>query len=89
MTELDKAQAVPKSGFTPQQIGVHEATGQAGFKPPKASDGAQVPWTLWEEAASMDSALARVVEHCQQLRSDMQRGLRELERMLGSMPKRS
>ena len=59
---------------------------QQAAKPLPAETSPQ--WSLWEEAVSMDSALARVVEHCQQLRSDMQRGLRELERMLGSMPKR-
>ena len=46
------------------------------------------PWSLWEEAVSMDSALSRVINHCHQLRADIQHGLRELERMLGSMPKR-
>ena len=67
----------------------------AAVKPParklgemQAAAKPEVPWTLWEEAVSLDGALARVVEHCQQLRSDMQRGLRELERMLGSMPQR-
>ena len=59
---------------------------QQAVKSPASEANPQ--WSLWEEAVSMDSALARVVEHCQQLRSDLQRGLRELERMLGSMPKR-
>ena len=61
---------------------------QQAVKGHKTPAEGQQPWSLWEEAISLDGALNRTIAHCQQMRADIQRGLSELERMLGSMPKR-
>lgn len=45
-------------------------------------------WTLWEETSSMVANLLSIEKHCQQMRADIDQGVRTLERMIGQQAKR-
>ena len=83
MTELDKAQATPKADWLKAAV-----SPQPIPAPAKAFDGAQPPWTLWEEANSIMASLDKVAAHIRHTRGELERNLMELERLIGSMPKR-
>ena len=58
----------------------------SAFKPVKAT--APPEWTLWEEANSMLAKLELVAAHYRRLAQQIQEGLMEGERLIGTMPKR-
>lgn len=47
----------------------------------------QEQWTLWKEANYMFTALDGVAAQIRRTRSDLERNIMEIERMLGSMPR--
>ena len=72
------APAVPKAIFSgaPQHVPpVPKAMGES--------------WTLWQEAESMMASLDRVAAQVRHTRTELERNLMELERLIGSIPKRS
>ena len=78
MTDVDKTQATPKAEWLKTAT---NPVAQAA-KPP-------LEWTLWEEAASMMTALDKISAHALATRRMLEANLIELERLIGAVPKRS
>ena len=66
----------------------------AETKKVSGNGGEQLPepsapnWTVWQEASSMRASLNNLAEHYRRVADQLEKGLMEGERLIGSMPKR-